>query len=618
LYPDISRREHVYRKTKEGFVTICLAIRYSIAFCLKYDKYDSVVRLILAGTSTLVLYLTIQSTGMIMNAVQHASRNPWVLAWPIAFLAFARLVEILVSRAAFYFTSKWRHVLRTANRHDIDMHRGSLDVASFRSKRYDDLDNQIRELPQGWYTRVAFAEQLFDLFSLFASFVIFGCALLAYKPLYALVLLAVAIPKLVSEFGVVAMWWRLYEDHIPHYKVQGMLSRPFKAPIAFVQAKMFGQIYPLGKLMWSREEKVIETYNRTRIAVSRQKIGTHLLVLAGFAGVVLHASWHTIVSGGAIGTLSVIIASANTFQGNLNAMVMLMADQWNSAKGVILIEREFKGQKPLLETPHPVKPEFTNPMIRFDRVSFAYPSEPDKEVLHEVSFEIEAGSRVAIVGKSGNGKSTIQALLMRHYDPSQGAIYADNINLRNIEPEVWNSYATSLTQKYTIAERPVGEEIASSRLDEPMSEERVLAAAEFAHFHDVVLEDAQGYERQIGTDFDGREFSGGEEQRLALARMYYRNTPIIILDEPDARLDPDSAEKVMKNIFAVEGKTVIIITHHVSRAEHCDKVIVMGKGTLAESGSPQELMARGGVYATMCASDKKRLGTTAQEEAEEA
>jgi ATP-binding cassette subfamily B protein len=596
-------------KAWNNFLTMYEASRYSLTFCLKHKRRETLARLIISVASTLVLYLGIQSVGLIINAVQHSGGKPEVLVWPVAFFAGVLFGDLICNRALTYYQSKWTHELRIANQQDLDKHRGSLDVACFKSKRYDDLEKQIDQLPYGWYTRVAFSEQMITIFSLLISFMLFGSMLFWYKPLYALVLIAVAVPKMFSEFSLVSMWWALYESHIPNYKELGMLKRVFKQPTAFVQGKIFGQMEPVSIVVEAKDQSIIDSYNKARSSVARKKIATSVIAIFGLVLVVGHASRTVILTGGAIGTLSIVISWARTFQGNLNSIMMLMAEQWNSAKGIILIEREFKGLKPLLVTLDPIVPDFKNPHIRFDRVSFAYPSEPEKEVLHEVSFEIQAGMKVAIVGKSGNGKSTIQALLSRHYDPTKGAIYADDINLKNIEPKTWNNYVCSLTQDYSILERRVAEEIASSRLENAMDMERVQASSGFAHFHDVALEDEEGYGRQIGTDFGGREFSGGEKQRLALARMHYRDTPIIILDEPDARLDPDSASKIMENVFAIKGKTVIIITHHVSRAEHCDWVIVMGKGVIAEQGTPAELMARGGVYAEMCESDKKRLGT---------
>ncbi len=185
------------------------------------------------------------------------------------------------------------------------------------------------------------------------------------------------------------------------------------------------------------------------------------------------------------------------------------------------------------------------------------------------------------------------------------------MELRHILPRDWNEYVSVLWQDYVVLERRVGEEIASSRLGEPYDHDMVVRAAQFADFESVVLGKPQGYETQIGVEFGGCELSGGERQRLALARVRYRDKPIMILDEPDARLDPASAERVIDGVFALEGVTVVMITHHVSRAERCDQVIVVEGGEVVEVGAHADLMARNGAYASMYALDKKRLGRRA-------
>ncbi|MDO8970940.1 MAG: ABC transporter ATP-binding protein, partial [Saprospiraceae bacterium] len=203
---------------------------------------------------------------------------------------------------------------------------------------------------------------------------------------------------------------------------------------------------------------------------------------------------------------------------------------------------------------------------------------------------------------------TIQALLMRHYDPTSGRVLANGVNLKNIRPEDWSGIASSLTQDFSILERLIGAEIASSRLGEEVDKDAVMASCRFANFESVVQDDPMGLESQIGVAFGGREFSGGEKQRLALARVHYRRSPVLILDEPDASLDALSAERIIDNIFALKGVTVVLITHHVSRAEKCDHIIVMGKGKIAEQGTHDELMARNGAYVTLRNKDLERLG----------
>lgn len=582
-----------------------LAARYSFSFCWRNSKKETVGRFITAVLTTLLMYATMQAYGLVFNAVQQSNGKFSGLFGPLIFVISVLLIGVVLGRFNWFFRSRWRHTLQFANQRELNNHRATLDVARFRSKEFDDLSKRISELPTSWNTRIDYSDEMFNLFTTLISFFLFGASILWYKPVYAVILLVMALPMMVSEFRMVSFWWTLFQGLVPTHKKRYVLEKPYKAVTAFVQALMFNQMPSLRKEIDINVGEVIGQYNNLRVTIVRREMLTHLLAISGLCGIIIHAVWETVTHTGHIGTLTIIITASRTFQQNLEAMVSLVADQWNSAKGVILIEKDFLGMKPVLKTENAIVPKFGRvPQIRFDRVCFAYP-DTDTLVLKNVSFTIEPGTKVAIVGKSGNGKSTIQALLMRHYDPTSGGVYVEDINLQNIEPNVWSETASALTQEYTVLERQIGEEIASSRLGLPVDLEVVATSARFANFDEVVNEDPKGYESQIGVDFGGRDFSGGERQRLALARVHYRGTPILILDEPDAKLDPESAQKVIDKVFALKGITVIIITHHVSRAERCDKVIVMGKGEVAEEGSHQELMTRDGIYASMFNKDKK-------------
>ena len=607
------------RKLKETILTLFLAARYSFAFCWKHGKKETIGRFVVSVVTTTLIYLNIQAVGLIINDVQRmmggfTNENHNLIEvirsgflGPIAFLLGVLLLTVVLGRYNWFYRNKWNQTLRFANQRELNDHRATLDVARFRSKEYDDLQKRIQELPTSWQTRIWFSDEMFSLFTILVSSVLFGASLLWYKPAYALILVLSALPMMVVEFRLVAMWWSLFQQLVPNHKRRGVLEKPYHNVNAFMQALMFNQMPHLRREIDINVDGILEAYDGVRKISIRRQMFTHILAVLGLCGVIAHAIWSTVLYAGDIGTLTVIIAAARTFQGNLEAIVSLIAEQWNSAKGVILIEKDFLGLKAVIKTECPVVPVFDQaPLLRFENVSFAYP-DTEVLVLKDVSFSIEPGTKVAIVGKSGNGKSTLQALLMRHYDPSFGSIYVDNINLRNIEPSVWSNVASALTQEYTVLERHIGAEIASSKLGQMIDLESVIASSQFADFDEVVDSDPKGYESQIGVEFGGRDFSGGEKQRLALARVHYRGTPILILDEPDAKLDPESAQNVIDKVFALKGVTVIMITHHVSRAERCDKVIVMGKGEVVEQGTHHYLMNIDGVYRSLYEKDKKRL-----------
>lgn len=607
-------------KLKEAVVTIVMATKYSFLFCWRNSKRETVARILISVVMVLVGYLAIQANGAIINAIQKSvgifregisfsDLSKSGLISPAVFIIVTLFLRTILGKLNWFYRDKWDRSLGFANQREISSHKATLDVAMFRGKKYDDLINQIQELPSGWKTRSRFSNEMLNLFTNLISFVLFGASLLWCKPIYAGVLIATAIPMILTEFKLVSLWWNLSQSLVSQHKKRGVLERSYRSTDAFVQALMFNQMPILRKEIDINVGGILDSHNKIRRISLRKELFSRSIAVAGLCGVIIHSIWSIVSFGGDIGSFTIIMMASKTFQGNLEEIVSIVADQWSSAKGIILIEKDFFNLKPIIKTDYPVVPRFDMvPRIKFDHVSFRYP-DTNQAVLKDINFTIDPGSKVAIVGKSGNGKSTILALLMRHYDPTSGAVYADKINLQNIEPAVWSNVASALTQEYTVLERRIGEEIASSRLDQPIDIDSVSASARFANFDEVIAEDPNGYDSQIGIEFGGREFSGGERQRLALARVHYRGTPILVLDEPDAKLDPESAQKVIDAVFALKDTTVIMITHHVSRAERCDKVIVIEKGRVAEEGTHNELMSKNGIYASMHSQDKDRLGS---------
>jgi ABC-type multidrug transport system fused ATPase/permease subunit len=232
--------------------------------------------------------------------------------------------------------------------------------------------------------------------------------------------------------------------------------------------------------------------------------------------------------------------------------------------------------------------------VAFDRVSFGY--DRDSPVLNEVSFKIEPGQVVGIVGPTGSGKSTVLSLLPRFYDPVLGRVLIDGIDVANYKLAALRTQIAFVLQDTVLFRGTVRENIAYGRPD--ATDEEIAAAARIANAHDFISRMPFGYESMVGER--GETLSGGQRQRIAIARAVIRNSPILVLDEPTAALDTESERLVIEALQRLmKGRTVIMIAHRLSTLVGADKIIVLKDGVVAEEGSHSALLAHGGVYANL-------------------
>ncbi len=229
--------------------------------------------------------------------------------------------------------------------------------------------------------------------------------------------------------------------------------------------------------------------------------------------------------------------------------------------------------------------------IEFRDVSFKYQDSTDW-VLKEVGFDVRRGEVVALVGLSGAGKSTLTNLLMRFYDPSRGGIFIDGVEVRDAKLESLRSQIALVTQDVILFNDTILNNVAYGRPDVDRS--KVEAAARAAYAHDFIMERG-GYETLIGER--GVKLSGGERQRLAIARALLKDAPILILDEATSALDTQS-ERLVQRALAnlMTGRTTIVIAHRLTTIHRADRIVVLDRGRVIDSGTHAELMARGGIY----------------------
>ncbi len=547
-----------------------------------------------------IVYLTKLVVDAVVITIQARGQETVVKpVLPLVLILGALMLLVELIRGAINYVRTVQGELLTDHINSI-IHAKSVECDLAFYEMADYYDHLHRARSEASHRPVALIDNLGALLQNGITLIAMGAILIPLGPLLTLALFLSTLPAfiVVVRYSLSEYQWRqrtTADERYTWYYDWLMTSLE-----AAAELRLFG----LGKHFQSRYSSLRQRLRTERLQLTRRQSIAELaaslmaLVIIGLAMVWM--VWRTLHGSISLGQLALVYAAFNQGQRLMRTLLENVGQLY--ANSLFLGNLfEFLALEPLVIDASSEKatgPKSIESSIVFSNVTFQYPDATTK-ALDGFQMTIPGGQIVAIVGPNGAGKSTLVKLLCRFYDPNEGSVEIDDRNLKNIPLKHLRSLITVLFQTPFHYNTTVRENILYGELDADFANDRVNAAIRAAGAEEIVARLPNGPDTLLGKWFaGGTELSVGEWQRIALARAFLRQAPIIILDEPTSALDPwAEADWLLRFRKLAQGRTALIITHRFTTAMHADIIHVMNQGRIVESGTHEELLLGKGLYA---------------------
>ncbi len=574
--------------------------------------WNILLRLLASVLPLAILYVGKEIIDSIVSLIGNPQLDQTYLWKMFAVEAGLAVIQILLRQGISLIDGLLGDLFSNKVSEDIIRHAATLDLYQFENADFYDKMERAR---QQTTSRTVLLSLVLTQMQEIISLIFLGVGLIIFSPWLILLLVLAVIPSFIGELHFnmksysITRSWTQERRELDYLRYLGASNESAK------EVKIFNLADYLSRQFGSLAKRYYEANRKLAISKSTWAGVLSAIGTLAYYGAYVVIIIQTISGLITLGTLTFLSGSFKRMQSGLQG-IMLRFSQISSHSLYLSDLFDFFDIQPEI-VDHPDKIPFPNPMIkgfRFENVSFKYPG-TEKYAIQDLSFTLDAGEKIALVGENGAGKTTLVKLLARLYDPSEGQIYIDDINLKDIELSSLRRNIGIIFQDFIRLHFTARDNISIGNIDvidpegelSEEQEQRITEAAEKSLASEVIAELPGGLDQMLGRRFeDGIDLSGGQWQKIALARAYMRDAQLLILDEPTSALDARAEHQVFERFTdLMQGKSAVIISHRFSTVRVADRILFLENGKLVEEGSHDRLIELDGRYAELYALQAK-------------